>query len=133
MKTVFFLILFFLFSAQVHSQQISFEDVSSENVLQYLQNVATSQTSSSSVTHIQQYGNNNLVEVLDRSNEFLSITQIGDQNSTLLTNPNLYPTNAEIRINGSGNNIDIQGSNSISYGMIMNINANDTTIIMRNH
>lgn len=80
-----------------------------------------------------QQGNQNTIVATDLSPSYLQLIQSGNYNTTLFHNQNNYPTNAQIQINGSNNYIDIVGSNSISNGMIMNINANDMTIFMRNY
>lgn len=80
-----------------------------------------------------QIGEGNIIQLIDKTPNFIELVQTGNYNTTLFINPNNYPTNAEIKINGSGNYIDITGSNSISDGMKMNINANDMTIFMRNY
>lgn len=132
MKTAVLLILFFLFSANGFCQNISLQQITSNNVLSYLQDRDVQQNMAASISQIAQIGDYNLIEVSDFKSEYITISQYGNENTTLFYNSNNYPTNAEIRINGSGNFVEIEGSNSISHGMILTIQANDTAIIMRN-
>jgi hypothetical protein len=132
MKTLFtFLCFFFAYLgfAQVNSYQIN-----SLNVLDYYQrNHQVQDPLNDSQSIVLQIGNENTVEVRDQRQEYLELSQVGNDNTIYFTNPNNYPTNAEINIQGSGNYVDIVGSNSISDGMKININANDMTIYMRNY
>ncbi|MGA9213126.1 hypothetical protein [Kaistella sp.] len=117
------------------AQEISLNNINSSNVLDYYKQTENlqQQGQAGSVNITTQIGNDNNIEVIDRKLKYLEIIQRGDYNTTYFTNPNNYPTNAEIKINGSRNYIDITGSNSISNGMKMNINANDMTMFMRNY
>lgn len=126
--------LFTLIFGAATAQNIAFKDITSANVQEYLQQDAkVLQMQEGSLEITVQMGNGNVIETFDKSPEFLNIQQYGNNNTTYFINPNNYPTNAELKINGSGNYIDITGSNSISSGMKMNINANDMTIFMRNY
>lgn len=123
-----------MFFHSLNAQSITLNKINSLNVLDYLQqNEILKQQQIKSLDILIQTGNGNVAETIDKSSKYLNISQTGNFNTTYFVNPNNYPTNAEIRINGSGNYIDITGSNSISDGMKININANDMTIFMRNY
>lgn len=132
MKKASFLLLIALGIQIVHAQEIALSNLNSSNILDYY-SIMERGAASSSTTLTEQYGDNNHIEILDVNLLYLRVTQIGENNTTVFTNSNATSTNAEIRIHGSNNYIDIAGSNSISDGMKMNINANDMTILMRNN
>ncbi len=135
MKNLITIILVLIFSQLISAQNISFNDVNSSNVLElYRQSHAGNMPQEmKSMDIMVQIGEGNMIQLIDKTPNFIELVQTGNYNTTLFINPNNYPTNAEIKINGSGNYIDITGSNSISDGMKMNINANDMTIFMRNY
>ncbi|MGZ5209473.1 MAG: hypothetical protein ACXWB1_01160, partial [Kaistella sp.] len=115
--------------------EITLNNINSSNVMDfYNQNqILKINEEIKSVDLITQIGIGNTMQVADVSAQYLHLIQDGNYNTTYFINPNNYPTNAEIKINGSGNYIDITGSNSISNGMKLTINANDMTIFMRNY
>lgn len=135
MKNLITIILVFIFSQVIPAQNISFNDVNSSNVLDLYKQIQMSNMPQDmkSMDIMVQIGEGNMIQLIDKTPNFIELVQTGNYNTTLFINPNNYPTNAEIKINGSGNYIDITGSNSISDGMKMNINANDMTIFMRNY
>ena len=135
MKNLITIILVFLFSQLIPAQNISFNDVNSSNVLDLYKQIQMSNMPQDmkSMDIMVQIGEGNMIQLIDKTPNFIELVQTGNYNTTLFINPNNYPTNAEIKINGSGNYMDITGSNSISDGMKMNINANDMTIFMRNY
>ena len=135
MKNLITIILVLIFSQLIPAQNISFNDVNSSNILElYRQNQAGNMPQEmKSMDIMVQIGEGNIIQLIDKTPNFIELVQTGNYNTTLFINPNNYPTNAEIKINGSGNYIDITGSNSISDGMKMNINASDMTIFMRNY
>lgn len=134
MKHLLFTIISFMFFHSINAQSITLNNINSKNVLDYFQQTEIlKQQTTYSVDILTQIGNGNIVETFDKTPKYLNLVQNGNFNTTYFVNPNNHPTNAEIRINGSGNYIDITGSNSISDGMKININANDMTIFMRNY
>lgn len=108
--------------------------LTSDNVLEYYER-SQSQPAAEGYSRdiIIQIGANNYIEVIDNAPEYLGLSQIGNNNSTLYINPGNYPTNAEINVQGTGNHVEVLGTNSISDGMIININANDMTMYMKNY
>lgn len=134
MKTLITLlgIVFFHFS---YAQSISLGNINSSNILDFYEESEMLRTriSPSSVAISVQVGDGNIMEMTDKSPNYISLIQAGNYNTTYFQNTNNYPTQAEITVNGSGNYIDITGSNSISDGMKININTNDMTIFMRNY
>ena len=135
MKNLITIILVLIFSQLIPAQNISFNDVNSSNVLELYRQIQAGNMPQEmkSMDIMVQIGEGNIIQLIDKTPNFIELVQTGNYNTTLFINPNNYPTNAEIKINGSGNYIDITGSNSISDGMKMNINANDMTIFMRNY
>lgn len=135
MKNLITIILVFIFSQVIPAQNISFNDVNSSNVLDLYKQIQMSNMPQDmkSMDIMVQIGEGNMIQLIHKTPNFIELVQTGNYNTTLFINPNNYPTNAEIKINGSGNYIDITGSNSISDGMKMNINANDMRIFMRNY
>jgi hypothetical protein len=123
-----------MFFHSIKAQSNTLNNINSSNVLDYYQQTETLKYQSIySVDILSQIGNGNIAETVDKTPKYLNLLQNGNYNTTYFVNPNNYPTNADIRINGSGNYIDILGSNSISDGMKININASDMTIFMRNY
>ena len=127
--------LYLITSLNFAVAQIISSSINSSNILDYYDQT---QLIKESVTNksfdiAYQIGNWNVIQVNDQSPNYLGLLQNGNSNTILFNNPNNYPTNAEIIINGSGNYIDVLGSNSISDGMKININASDTEIYMKNY
>lgn len=121
--------------AALSGQNISLSQINSNTVLDFYQQTSVMQRTAAGASHdiVLQIGNSNTVELVDRTPNHIVLSQVGDYNTTYFINQTNHPTNAEISVKGSGNHIDITGSNSISDGMRININANDMTIFMRNY
>ncbi|CAM3107021.1 hypothetical protein KADA111694_03595 [Kaistella daneshvariae] len=119
----------------VSAQLILANEVNSANIIDfYLQNQQVNLASANLSTDLTvQMGTGNSMEISDKTPGSLALIQNGNYNTALFVNPSDYPTNTQIIVNGSGNHIDITGSNSISDGMKITINANDMTIFMRNY
>ena len=118
----------------ISAQTITLNNINSSNILEYYKQTEIKNLSQiQSVNILTQNGIGNTAETYDKTPKYLNLSQNGNFNTTYFINPNNYPTNAEIRINGSGNYIDITGTNSISDGMKVYINANDVTLFMRNY
>ena len=118
----------------ISAQTITLNNINSSNILEYYKQTEIKNLSQiQSVNILTQNGIGNTAETHDKTPKYLNLSQNGNFNTTYFINPNNYPTNAEIRINGSGNYIDITGTNSISDGMKVYINANDMTLFMRNY
>lgn len=134
MKSLLSLLAILLYGG-LSAQNISLSQLNSNNILDFYRQTLVSQETGAFVSKdiVLQIGNGNTVELADRTPNHIILSQVGDYNTTYFVNPNNFPTNAEISVKGSGNHIDITGSNSISEGMRININANDMTIFMRNY
>lgn len=118
----------------ISAQTITLNNINSSNILEYYKQTEIKNLSQiQSVNILTQNGIGNTAETYDKTPKYLNLSQNGNFNTTYFINPYNYPTNAEIRINGSGNYIDITGTNSISDGMKVYINANDMTLFMRNY
>lgn len=136
MKNLLTAIICTLFFQWGWAQDITLNKVNSSNILDFYaqsQRIDMQPGEVKSMDVAVQIGQGNNYEMIDRTPQYLEVIQNGNYNTTYFVNPNDYPTNAQIKINGSGNYIDITGSNSISAGMQININANDMTIFMRNY
>lgn len=136
MKNLFTTIICTLLFQLGWAQDIKLNNVNSSNILDFYaqtQRIDMQPGEVKSMDVAVQIGQGNNYEMIDRTPQYLEVIQNGNYNTTYFVNPNDYPTNAQIKINGSGNYIDITGSNSISAGMQININANDMTIFMRNY
>ena len=133
MKKAITFILILLNLQMSFAQEVPLYEINSNNVLDYYGQIATANLKPASTTVAAQIGNNNFIEITDTSAAMINIFQLGDNNTTLYQNINSYPGKADISIRGSNNLINIEGSNSISDGMKMNINADDMTILMRNN
>ena len=135
MKNLIIALVSITFFHSIDAQEITLNNINSSNILEYYQQneILRQQLHIKSIDIASQVGAGNIIESFDRTPNYLEIIQSGNYNTTYFINPNNYPTNAQIRINGSGNYVDITGSNSISDGMKININANDMMIFMRNY
>lgn len=136
MKNLFTAIICTLLFQLGWAQDIKLNNVNSSNILDFYaqtQRIDMQPGEVKSMDVAVQIGQGNNYEMIDRTPQYLEVIQNGNYNTTYFVNPNDFPTNAQIKINGSGNYIDITGSNSISAGMQININANDMTIFMRNY
>ncbi len=133
MKRAITFILFVLTLQLYRAQEVPMFEINSNNVMDYYSQIAKASLKPASLSIATQIGDNNLIEISDNGGARVSILQLGDNNTTLFQNTNSYPGKADILIRGSNNLIQIDGSNSISDGMKMNINANDMTILMRNN
>lgn len=135
MRTFLPLVICFFTLQFLCAQDISLNKINSSNILDYYDRAQMMQTNQDyrSIDMATQIGIGNKMNVIDKTPGYIELTQSGNYNTVLFVNPNNYPTNAQINVNGSGNYLDITGSNSISDGMKININANDTTIFMRNY
>lgn len=135
MKNFIISIVSIIFFHSIDAQEITINHINSSNILEYYQQneILRQQLQIKSIDIAIQIGDGNIIESFDKAPKYLEVIQSGNYNTTYFINPNNFPTNAQITINGSGNYIDITGSNSISDGMKMNINANDMTIFMRNY
>lgn len=135
MKAILVFILCFLNLHFIDAQNVTMNQINSSNILDYydrLQLIKSNSDFKNTDITIQS-GIGNKIEVIDKAANYIELMQSGNYNTIYFVNPNDYPTNAQINVNGSGNYIDITGSNSISNGMIITINANDTTLFMRNY
>lgn len=135
MKAILLFILCFLNLHFIDAQNVTMNQINSSNILDYydrLQLIKSNSDFKNTDITIQS-GIGNKIEVIDKAANYIELMQSGNYNTIYFVNPNDYPTNAQINVNGSGNYIDITGSNSISNGMIITINANDTTLFMRNY
>lgn len=132
MKKVISLLIFLLFIPICLAQEVPLSEVNSNNVLEFYSQIAKTNLAPASVSLSTQVGENNYIEIADFTSNRVQITQLGHGNTTIFQSVNPYSAHAEIGIRGSNNYIHIEGSNSISDGMKMRINANDMTLLMRN-
>ncbi len=130
--STFFLILAIqMFSAQ-SAEKISYRDLNSSNVLQFLSE-SSRRLNAESVNVNVQVGNDNIINVMDSKAAHLRIIQQGDYNTFNYNNADQRATNLEISTSGNNNYIDVAGNNSVSDGMKINIRGNDKMIFVRNY
>lgn len=130
-STIFLLVVAFFASAQ----QISFENVNSNNALAIITQLQTTPqqgTNSESINY--QYGNHNFSEIYTNGKTDVSTIQIGDYNYLNFNNMfDKKSANPTITTQGNNNIIDITGSNSISEKIQLHLKGDNMTIFMRNY
>ena len=130
-STIFLLVVAFFASAQ----QISFENINSDNALAIITQVQPApQEATNSEIISYQYGNHNFSEIYTNSKTDVSTIQIGDYNYLNFNNAfNKKSANPTISTQGNNNIIDITGSNSISEKIQFHVKGDNMTIFMRNY
>jgi len=129
--TILFCLILVFFSMKTKSQQISWVQINSNNVIE----IITKQTPTlESYFSTLQIGNSNNAELYlnDKSNVLLQ--QIGDYNR-LFYNNSFTETEVKTSITTQGFNniIDITGNNSISENMKLTVKGDNMIIFMRNY
>lgn len=124
--------LFFSFSS-LKSQQVEWNQINSNNVLD-LAILQAADNNHTSYSNILQIGDSNNIEAMINAKTNIMIQQLGDYNS-LYFNNSFSDTKTKNVINTQGNNniIDITGSNSVSENMKVNVKGDNMTIFMRNY
>jgi len=119
----------------ISAQQISFDNLNSNNVLNLISQIASNaEASKNSEINIIQYGNQNYAEISANSKTQLSALQFGDYNYLNFDNSfDKTKTKSAITTQGNNNIIDITGSNSISEKMQIHVKGDNMTIFMRNY
>lgn len=127
------LILLVLFYYPFLSQNLTFSEINSKNILNLLNAESIKNSEQGSKTAVIQIGDNNKANVYDRSKKSdLMIRQTGDFNTTLMTNTNPEIENKQkVSVEGDNNYIDITGNNSNSKEMQINLKTNDKMIFVR--
>ncbi len=127
------LILLVLFYYPFLSQNLTFSEINSKNILNLLDAESIKNSEQGSKTAVIQIGDNNKANVYDRSKKSdLMIRQTGDFNTTLMTNTNPEIENKQkVSVEGDNNYIDITGNNSNSKEMQINLKTNDKMIFVR--
>ena len=137
MKTLtkIILSLFLMCSVYNYAQQISFESIDSNNVLNILsQQLNLPDHPTNSEVIVTQYGDENHAEIRTNSKTDLTALQFGDYNYLNFDN-SFQNDKAKSTITAQGNNniIDVTGSNSISEKMQIHVKGDNMTIFMRNY
>ncbi|OCK53385.1 hypothetical protein BA768_02265 [Chryseobacterium sp. CBo1] len=133
MKTVMKLIssvalLAFFFAK---SQQIDWNKINSNTIMDVISIQNTTQNNSSVVAQI---GNMNNTELNVSSKTNIIVQQLGDQNSIYFNNAfTEKETKAAVTVQGYNNIVDVTGSNSISNGMEINVKGDNKTVFVRNY
>ncbi|KFF00132.1 hypothetical protein IX39_05570 [Chryseobacterium formosense] len=133
MKTVIKLIssvalLAFFFAK---SQQIDWNKINSNTIMDVISIQNTTQNNSSVVAQI---GNMNNTELNVSSKTNIIVQQLGDQNSIYFNNAfTEKETKAAVTVQGYNNIVDVTGSNSISNGMEINVKGDNKTVFVRNY
>lgn len=122
--------LFFFVS--VKSQQIDWDKINSNSVLNII--AAQNSDQATSYSNIIQMGNVNNAELSINAKTDITVKQLGDYNTLLFVN-SFTDTETKTAITTQGNNniIDITGSNSVSEGLQINVKGDNKTIFMRNY
>ncbi|GAA5098776.1 hypothetical protein GCM10023210_35310 [Chryseobacterium ginsengisoli] len=122
--------LFFFVS--VKSQQIDWDKINSNSVLNII--AAQNPNQATSYSNIIQIGNGNSAELSINAKTDITVKQLGDYNTLLFVN-SFTDTETKTAITTQGNNniIDITGSNSVSEGLQINVKGDNKTIFMRNY
>ena len=141
MKKIF-IITYVLFIESIFAKNINFDNIDSNKTLDLISKNDTTIINSiitdnfnASSTLVLQNGNENFASINLKYNPKISATQNGDLNTLIYQdffNPN---SNAELSVitEGSGNYVEVLGSNSISNGMKIKITGNDKMIFIRNY
>lgn len=132
MKNLILILLVFFYYPFL-SQDLTFSEINSKNILNLLNAESIKNYEQGSKTAVIQIGDNNKANVYDRSKKSdLMIRQTGDFNTTLMTNTNPEIENKQkVSVEGNNNYIDITGNNSNSKEMQINLKTNDKMIFVR--
>ncbi len=132
MKNLILILLVFFYYPFL-SQNLTFSEINSKNILNLLNAESIKNYEQDSKTAVIQIGDNNKANVYDRSKKSdLMIRQTGDFNTTLMTNTNPEIENKQkVSVEGNNNYIDITGNNSNSKEMQINLKTNDKMIFVR--
>lgn len=132
MKNLILILLVFFYYPFL-SQNLTFSEINSKNILNLLNAESIKNYEQGSKTAVIQIGDNNKANVYDRSKKSdLMIRQTGDFNTTLMTNTNPEIENRQkVSVEGNNNYIDITGNNSNSKEMQINLKTNDKMIFVR--
>ena len=132
MKNLILILLVFFYYPFL-SQNLTFSEINSKNILNLLNTESIKNSEQGSKTAVIQIGDNNKANVYDRSKKSdLMIRQTGDFNTTLMTNTNPEIENKQkVSVEGDNNYIDITGNNSNSKEMQINLKTNDKMIFVR--
>ena len=132
MKNLILILLVFFYYPFL-SQNLTFSEINSKNILNLLHAESIKNYEQGSKTAVIQIGDNNKANVYDRSKKSdLMIRQTGDFNTTLMTNTNPEIENRQkVSVEGNNNYIDITGNNSNSKEMQINLKTNDKMIFVR--
>lgn len=135
MKKFFYISILCFFCTFFKAQKnVSFEELTSQNVLQLFgSGNSTVNAITGFKSNVVQIGNNNEVQIYDLNPKQVSIGQIGNDNKTIFINTTNKPSTATINSMGNSNYIDMVGSNSISEKMKININNSNMIIFIRNY
>lgn len=113
----------------------SFSDIDSENIMQFLANYSISQNvkdDANSQSIIIQHGNDNVTDLF-LINDKVNALQLGDNNTTYYRDSNAAQVSEmTISLQGNNNLVQVEGSNSISNGMGIEIIGNNKAVFVEN-
>lgn len=139
MKRIFVIFIIW-FCNLLYSQEINFENINSNNLLNLLNNTETSPNLAENnilkgSTEVTQIGNENYANINLLYDTQVKSSQVGNENSFIYQDFFNPKNTTQITVNaiGSGNYIEVLGSNNISDGMKINITGNDKIIFVRNY
>lgn len=120
-----------LFFTAVQSQQIDWDKINTNTVLNI---VAVQNSDKEASSNIIQIGNNNSAALSINEKTNIAVKQLGDYNTlTYINSFTDTETKASITAQGNNNIIDITGSNSISDGLQVHVKGDNKTVFMRNY
>jgi len=131
MKTKFLFMICCLSSfLGVKSQ--SFKEINSNNIFSYISKASVDMQTNQSANNIIQIGNNNLIEATLINDQLISV-QLGNNNQTTYKDYNSSQSAGMlIQSIGDNNQIVVDGSNSISNNMSVEVIGNNKTIFIEN-
>lgn len=125
-------ILIFCMIIPLHAQEIDWDKVNSNTILNLVTKQSTDQNTGYS--NIIQIGDNNNAELSLNSRTYITVKQLGDFNALYFMNSFTdKSTKTAITAQGNNNIIDVIGSNSISDGIQINVKGDNKAIFMRNY
>ncbi|MGX9986996.1 hypothetical protein [Chryseobacterium sp. POL2] len=125
-----FLFIMFSFSFFIIAKTQSFKDLNSQNVLQFL--TSSQSADIGSLSNVIQLGDNNLLEASLIDDKLYSL-QMGNNNVANYIDYNRNQmSEMTIRTIGNNNIIVVDGSNSISNGMSVEIIGSNKSIFIEN-
>lgn len=137
MKRISFIFFFLAIASALHAQQKTNPKQTRDKVTE-VQKAAYTESmllqymrTNGSGVQVLQLGDHNVVNA--EANQ-LQVSQVGNQQSLYFTKSSkLQPSNINVNMQGANNYIEIQGNNSITENMTINMSGNERSLIIRNY